>query len=186
MSASLSHNTQSASSSSSSTAHHAHGPAIHVVIPSTPALASSSRVAPSSSVTPAHGHPNTIVRVRIPQPQDTPTHGHPNVLLLARPAPADTPTHGHPNALFTVASSPRSDRDSPSTPTLPRPSARASRRSGSFSSTQGVEEGVQGASRTVLEPHAEVSEDEELSDAAPAGDVSDSQGSEDESAVWNH
>ncbi|KAM5536585.1 hypothetical protein V8D89_009680 [Ganoderma adspersum] len=88
---------------------HSHG--LHVVIPTTRVPSAS---APKTS---------TAERVAGPNPLDTPGHSHPFSIL---PRAADTPsTPGHSHGLFRMASA--------STPTTPKMSARAARRSSLFS-----------------------------------------------------
>ncbi|KAI8978260.1 hypothetical protein BD414DRAFT_495044 [Trametes punicea] len=141
----------------SSQSHRSHGPAIRVVIPRSAAWAD------TTPTTPGHGHINIAVPrpldtpghghtdIRIPRPLDTPGHGHIDVRI---PTPLDTPGHGHANvSLFSLAS-PRGD--SPSTPTHPRPSARASRRTSMFSSASQVwEHDPQSHGAPGLESHPE-------------------------------
>ncbi|OJT13816.1 hypothetical protein TRAPUB_9663 [Trametes pubescens] len=92
--------------------------AIHVVIPS--AQAAIARVA-TPTVTPIHGHPLT------------PAAASPAVLLST----LDTPTHGHGDVVAQTL------HESPLTPTLPRMSARATRRSGLFSASSATDADVQ-------------------------------------------
>lgn len=114
-SASLSQTNTPVPSSSTSARRSSLRHAIHVVIPSVQAIARA-----ATPVTPGHGHS-----------------------LIVAPSPAtrlttlDTPTHGHGD--FVVPTS----HNSPLTPTLPRMSARATRRSGLFSASSATDADVQ-------------------------------------------
>ncbi|KAI1791838.1 hypothetical protein LXA43DRAFT_1136548 [Ganoderma leucocontextum] len=93
---------------------HSHG--LHLIIPTT----SAPRV-PSAST------PKTTTAERRPTPLDTPSHSH-GLFVLPRPA-NDSTIPGHSHGLFRL---PASHRDA-TTPTTPKMSARASRRSSLFS-----------------------------------------------------
>ncbi|KAL1945345.1 hypothetical protein VTO73DRAFT_2196 [Trametes versicolor] len=114
-SASLSQTNTPVPSSSTSARRSSLRHAIHVVIPSVQAIARA-----ATPVTPGHGHSLIVA----PSP-------------AARLSTLDTPTHGHGD--FVVPTS----HDSPLTPTLPRMSARATRRSGLFSASSATDADVQ-------------------------------------------
>lgn len=138
-SASLSQTNTPVPSSSTSARRSSLRHAIHVVIPSVQAIAR----ATTTPVTPGHGHSLIVA----PSP-------------AARLTALDTPTHGHGDFVFPTS------HDSPLTPTLPRMSARATRRSGLFSASSATDADVQMHS-LVEAAHAGLMtppmEDEELS-----------------------
>ncbi|EIW54064.1 uncharacterized protein TRAVEDRAFT_74347 [Trametes versicolor FP-101664 SS1] len=141
------------------------------LIQSSAALPQTNTPVPSSSTGARRSSLRRAIQVVIPSVQAmaraatpvTPGHGH---SLIVAPSPAarlstlDTPTHGHGD--FVVPSS----HDSPLTPTLPRMSARATRRSGLFSASSATDADVQMHS-LVETAHAGLMtppmEDEELS-----------------------
>ncbi|PIL24648.1 hypothetical protein GSI_12532 [Ganoderma sinense ZZ0214-1] len=108
--------------SSTTTQSSSHSHALHVIIPTSSAPRAPSESTPKTS---------TSERVPGPNPLDTPSHSHALALdtpshshaLFALPLPADTPTHSH--NFFR--------RLSAATPTTPKMSVRAARRSSLFS-----------------------------------------------------
>ena len=140
---------------------HSHG--LHVVIPTTSAARVPSASTPKTS---------TAERAAGPNPLDTPGHSHPFSTL---PRAADSPsTPGHSHGLFRVGSA--------STPTAPKMSVRAARRSSLFS-MHDAEEPEQDAATDanaqpehaqqefVLPPTAEAEEELSTDAVAPRNDM---------------